>query len=232
MTTKTTNEKKTRTSRKPEKKPDQPIDAKVVPESTTEKPTTNRKPLTAMTPEERLGRAMKLRSRRAKLEPRLDPKNSASPAEVEQAKNAIDDIDQQLKAIAEFDAVTTTKKPKEPETKKEPEPEKKPKHATVAELATAFKKGELSEKEFNDELDLHMKTKKKATTGTRTRTPGADTDQFGSRPGTVSYAMNAALFDESGALRRVKTIAALSGASEARVRGHIRWLKNKGHKIG
>lgn len=194
---------------------------------TSKKPT--KKPVTAMTPEEKAGKAMKLRMKIEKLKPRLDPKNNASPGEVEQAKNFIAEYEKEL---AELEGTTKPPEPeaKKPEKKPEPEETKKPRFETVKEAANAFKEGKITEKEFEAAFE-ELTAKKKPAGEKKPRTPGADTDKYGSRPGSISFAMNAVLFGEDGKLRSVKVIAALSGASEARVRGHIRWLKNRGHKI-
>lgn len=199
--------------------------------TTTKKTKNTKKPATAMTPEERAGKAMKLRMKIEKLKPRLDPKNNATAAEVEQAKNYIAEYQKELDELDSFNKpVEPEKKPeaKKPETKKEPE--KKPRFESVKAAAEAFKMGKINEKEFEEAFEeLTAKTKK--PTEKKPRTPGADTDKYGSRPGSISFAMNANLFNEEGKLRDIKVISALSGASEARVRGHIRWLKNRGHRI-
>lgn len=192
-----------------------------------EKKAPKKKSVTAMTAEEKAGKAMKMRMKIEKLKPRLDPKNNASPGEVEQARNFIAEYEKEL---AELEGVTKPVEPeKKPEKKTEPEI-KKPRFETVKDAANAFKEGKITEKEFEAAFD-ELTTKKKASGEKKPRTPGADTDKYGSRPGSISFAMNAALFGEDGKLRAIKVISALSGASEARVRGHIRWLKNRGHKI-
>ena len=64
---------------------------------------------------------------------------------------------------------------------------------------------------------------------TKTKKTETKKDAFGSREGSISFAINKVILDAKGKVVTRETIAEKSGAKPARVAAHIKWLADRGH---